>query len=43
MCQIIGMREVTIIEEGDRHLCMSCWCERERNRSRREKAGIFET
>lgn len=43
MCQAVGMREVTILEEIDRHLCMSCWCERERNRGHRQKAGVFES
>ena len=42
MCQIVGMRDITIIDESGRHLCMSCWCERDRNRSRREPAGVFE-
>ena len=43
MCQIVGMREVTILEEQERHLCMSCWCEKDRNRVPREKAGVFES
>lgn len=42
MCQIVGMRDVTILEENDHHLCMSCWCEKERNRVRRGRAVVVE-
>lgn len=42
MCQIAGLRDVTIIEENGGHLCMSCWCEKERNRARRGRAVVVE-
>ena len=43
MCQIVGMRDITIIDESGRHFCMSCWLERDRNRVPRQKAGVFES
>ena len=42
VCQIIGARDACIIEENGRHLCMSCWYERDRNRTKREKTVIVE-
>jgi CO dehydrogenase/acetyl-CoA synthase beta subunit len=41
-CQIVGPKDSCIIEENAKHLCMSCWYEKERNRVRRNRAVIVE-
>jgi len=41
-CQITGPKDSVIIEEQDQHYCMSCWCEKERNRFRKDKMRIVE-
>jgi hypothetical protein len=41
-CQITGPKDSVIIEEEDRHYCMSCWCEKERNRFRKERKSLVE-
>ena len=42
LCQIVGPKDSSILEENGRHLCMSCWYEKERNRVRKERAVIVE-
>jgi hypothetical protein len=42
LCQIVGARDVYIIEEKGRHLCMSCWSEQQINRANRPKAILVE-
>ena len=41
-CQIRGPKDSVIIEERDGHFCMSCWCEKERNRFRKERKSLVE-
>jgi hypothetical protein len=41
-CQIMGAKDSVIIEECDRHYCMSCWCEKERNRFRKDRKSLVE-
>jgi len=41
-CQIVGPKGSVIIEEQSRHLCMSCWFEKERNRVRKDKRRLVE-
>jgi hypothetical protein len=42
MCQIVGPRDVAILEENGHHLCMSCWHEKQRNRVRKGRAVLVE-
>lgn len=42
MCQIVGPKDVAIIVDNGRHLCMSCWCEMQRNRARKQRAVLVE-
>lgn len=39
-CQLTGPRDSCIIEENQRHFCMSCWYEKQRNRVSKDRRTV---
>ncbi len=39
-CQLIGPRDSCIIEENNRHFCMSCWYEKQRSRTSKDRRSV---